>query len=190
MSGPFNYLLLAAAAIAAVTALLFWRKASVRTFTGSVPPDQSYPFSADAVLATKAGPKYTVFEFHVDSGNNSEVKLTSFTLSSVDSQAALAGEFASASPRADSSAFYYTNTSPTITIDFTKRPEGNLVLTKGNPATITVLSLPSDFSGLSITVTGEPIGRKTLKLAYADGTPITFEAMKRNRIMGLSLPDE
>ena len=31
-------------------------------------------------------------------------------------------------------------------------------------------------SGLSVTFTGDPIGKKTLRLSYKDGRPITFAA--------------
>ena len=85
--------------------------------------------------------------------------------------------------------YAFKNTSQTITIDFTKLPGGKLSVEKDKPATFTVVALPRAYSGLSVTFTGDPIGTKTLKLSYSDGRPITFKALKRHRVYGLSLPD-
>lgn len=157
--------------------------------SGAVPADQSYPFSAEAVLAGAGRPAYTVFEFQVDSGNNPEVHLTSFMLSSSGGENAPAGEFSIPSRRANPATATFTDTLPVIMVDFTKLPEGELTVTRDNPATFAVLALPRTYSGLSITFIGDPIGKKTLRLSYKDGTPITFAALKRHRIKGLSLPD-
>lgn len=157
--------------------------------TGTVPADQSFPFSADEFLARAGHPEYTVFEFEVNSGDNPQVDLTSFTLTSAEGQNALAGDFTLQKTEADSTMLTCTNTSQSVTIDFTRLPEGKLTVTRDRPATFAVVALPRAYSGLSVTFTGEPIGTKTLKLSYSDGVPITFKALKRHRVHGLSLPD-
>lgn len=179
--------------VAAVLFGLCWR-IGVRpnenvALTGTVPADQSLPFSAETFLAGKDRPEYTVFEFEVNSGDNPQVDLTSFTLTSAEGQNALAGDFTLQKTEADSTMLTCTNTSQSVTIDFTKLPEGKLTVTKDKPATFAIVALPRAYSGLSVTFTGEPIGTKTLKLSYSDGVPITFKALKRHRVHGLSLPD-
>ena len=195
MSKQFLWLLVAIVLIVAFFAYLLgpWKrtrpgKGVMRT--GSVPADQSFPFNADEFLAIAESPEYTVFEFEVNSGNNPEVDLTSFTLTSAEGQNALAGDFSLPASEADSTMFSFTNTSQYVTIDFTRRPEGKLTVTKDKPATFAVVALPRAYSGLSVTFTGDPIGTKTLKLDYSDCVPITFKALKRHRIHGLSLPDQ
>lgn len=186
--------LLACLASAAIAGYAVWSLTGSRAeeeasvLSCSVPADQSFPFSAKEYLAGKAGTKSTVFEIEVNGGNNPQVDLTSFTLSSAEGQNALAGDFTIRASEADSAMFTYTNTSQSVTVDFTKLPEGKLAVTKDKPATISVIALPRTYSGLSVTFTGEPIGTKTLKLDYSDGAPITFKALKRHRIHGLSLP--
>lgn len=157
--------------------------------TGTVPADQSFPYSADEFLARAGHPEYTVFEFEVNSGDNPQVDLTSFTLTSAEGQNALAGDFTLQKTEADSTMLTCTNTSQSVTIDFTRRPEGKLTVKKDSPVTFVVLALPRAYSGLSATFTGDPIGRKTLKLSYSDGTPLAFKAHTRHRLYGLSLPE-
>ena len=102
---------------------------------------------------------------------------------------ALADDYVCPVKGTDSTEFTFANTSQTVTIDFTKRPEGGLTLEKGAPASIVVPALPRPVGGLSVTFTGDPIGRKTLKLSYSDGTPLAFKAHTRHRLYGLSLPE-
>ena len=195
MSAPIKWLLFGTILIVAVITVVLWvrtrtRPDTVGTLTGTVPADQSLPFSAETVLAGKDRPEYTVFEFEVNSGDNPQVDLTSFILSSKEEQNALAGDFSFQTAEADSTMLSCTNTSQSVTIDFTRRPEGKLTVRKDSPATCVVLALPRAYSGLSVTFTGTPIGTRTLKLDYRDGVPITFPALKRHRIYGLSLPSE
>ena len=193
MSAPIKWLLFGTILIVAVITVVLWvrtrtRPDTVGTLTGTVPADQSLPFSAETVLAGKDRPEYTVFEFEVNSGDNPQVDLTSFTLTSKEEQNTLAGDFTFQTAGADSTMLSCENTSQSVTIDFTKLPEGKLTVTKDKPATFVVLALPRAYSGLSVTFTGTPIGTRTLKLDYSDGVPITFPALKRHRIYGLSLP--
>lgn len=194
MSTPIKWLLFDILLIAVVVTIVLWMRKEphpgfIATMAGTVPADQSLPFSAETFLAGKDRPEYTVFEFEVNSGNNPEVDLTSFTLTSKEGQNALAGDFTLQKTEADSTMLTCTNTSQSVTIDFTKLPEGKLTVTKDKPATFAIVALPRAYSGLSVTFTGEPIGSKTLKLSYSDGVPITFKALKRHRVYGLSLPD-
>lgn len=193
MSAPIKWLLFGTILIVAVITVVLWMRTRTRpgtagTLTGTVPADQSLPFSAETVLAGKDRPEYTVFEFEVNSGDNPQVDLTSFTLTSKEEQNTLAGDFTFQTAEADSTMLSCENTSQSVTIDFTKLPEGKLTVTKDKPATFVVLALPRAYSGLSVTFTGTPIGTRTLKLDYSDGVPITFPALKRHRIYGLSLP--
>ena len=185
-----SYLLFVAAVVFGLCWWIGVRPNENVTLTGTVPADQSLPFSAETVLAGKDRPEYTVFEFEVNSGDNPQVDLTSFILSSKEEQNALAGDFSFQTAEADSTMLSCTNTSQSVTIDFTRRPEGKLTVRKDSPATFVVLALPRAYSGLSVTFTGTPIGTRTLKLDYRDGVPITFPALKRHRIYGLSLPSE
>ena len=182
---------LVAVGITAVKLLYVRRRAGhpVATvlWSGTVPADQSLPFSAEDFLSK--GGLYTVFDFEVGCGNNPKVDLTSFTLTAAEGQNALAGDFTGPSFVEDSTMYAFTNTSQFVTIDFTKFPEGKLTVVKDKPATFTVVALPRAYSGLSVTFTGDPIGTRTLKLSYSDGRPITFRALKRHRVYGLSLPD-
>ena len=194
MTAPIKWLLFGIVLTVTVVTIVLWmrkgtRPGTARTLTGMVPADQSFPYSADEFLARAGHPEYTVFEFEVNSGDNPQVDLTSFTLTSAEGQNALAGDFTLQKTEADSTMLTCTNTSQSITIDFTRRPEGKLTVTKDKPATFAVVALPRTYSGLSVTFTGEPIGTKTLKLSYSDGVPITFKALKRHRVYGLSLPD-
>ena len=194
MSAPIKWLLFGTILIVAVITVVLWMRTRTRPdtvgmLTGTVPADQSLPFSAETVLAGKDRPEYTVFEFEVNSGDNPQVDLTSFTLTSKEEQNTLAGDFTFQTAEADSTMLSCTNTSQSVTIDFTRRPEGKLTVKKDSPVTFVVLALPRAYSGLSVTFTGEPIGTKTLKLSYSDGVPITFKALKRHRVHGLSLPD-
>ena len=195
MKGTTPILLLSYLLLVAVVAVGLCKWIGVRpdenvALTGSVPADQSFPFSVETFLAEAECPECTILEFEVNSGNNPEVDLTSFTLTSAEGQNALAGDFSLPASEADSTMFSFTNTSQYVTIDFTKLPEGKLTVTKDKPATFAVVALPRAYSGLSVTFTGEPIGTRTLRLDYSDGAPITFKALKRHRIHGLSLPDQ
>lgn len=183
--------------VAMITAFLLFvllprrkkRLKRVPALTGTVPADQSFPFNAEEFLARAGCPEYTVFEFVVDSGKNDRVELPSFTLSSAEGENALAGDYVCPVKGTDSTEFTFANTSQTVTIDFTKRPEGGLTLEKGAPVSIVVPALPRPFGGLSVTFTGDPIGRKTLKLSYSEGAPLVFKAHTRHRLYGLSLPE-
>ncbi len=194
MKGKSSTLLLSYLLLVAVVAVGLCRRIGARpdenvALTGSVPADQSFPFDAESFLAEADCPECTIFEFEVNSGNNPEVDLSSFTLTSAEGQNALAGDFSLPASEADSTMFAFANTSQSVTIDFTRLPEGKLTVTRDRPATFAVVALPRAYSGLSVTFTGEPIGTKTLKLDYSDGAPITFKALKRHRVHGLSLPD-
>lgn len=195
MSAPIKWLLFGTILIVAVITVVLSMRTRTRpgtagTLTGMVPADQSFPYSADEFLARAGHPEYTVFEFEVNSGDNPQVDLTSFTLTSAEGQNALAGDFTLQKTEADSTMLTCTNTSQSVTIDFTRRPEGKLTVKKDSPVTFVVLALPRAYSGLSVTFAGEPIGTRTLKLNYSDGTPLAFKANTRYRIYGLSLPNE
>ena len=142
-------------------------------------------------------PEFTAFEFQVGSGKNPVVDLTSFTLTAAAGQNAPAGDFAylladvdteSASDPLALSKFAFSNTSQSITVDFTKLSAGKLTVESGKPVTFTVVALPQQLSGLSITFTGDQIGTRTLKLNDSAGTPLVYAARQKHRLYGLSFP--
>ena len=142
-------------------------------------------------------PEFTAFEFQVGSGKNPVVDLTSFTITAADGRNALAGDFAylladvdteTDTDPLDLSKFAFSNTSQSITVDFTTLSAGKLTVESGKPVTFTVVALPQDLSGLSITFTGDQIGTRTLRLNDNAGTPIVYAARQKHRIYGLSFP--
>ena len=142
-------------------------------------------------------PEFTAFEFQVGSGKNAVVDLTSFTLTAADGRNALAGDFAYLLADVDTetdadplalSKFAFSNTSQSITVDFTKLAAGKLTVESGKPVTFTVIALPQEQSGLSITFTGDQIGTRTLKLNDSAGTPLVYSARQKHRLYGLSFP--
>ena len=142
-------------------------------------------------------PEFTAFEFQVGSGKNAVVDLTSFTITATDGQNALAGDFAYLLADVDTetdtdplalSKFAFSNTSQSITVDFSTLSAGKLTVESGKPVTFTVVALPQDLSGLSITFTGDQIGTRTLRLNDNAGTPIVYAARQKHRIYGLSFP--
>ncbi len=137
---------------------------------------------------------YTAFQFTVSSGDNAEVGLSTFTLSSTST--ALAGGFTVAypggeNPSIDNLAIVPTATAPTtstpstITVNF---PTGFKVL-NGKPVTFTVLALGQELTDLSITFAGETLGTRTLALNKNSGKPIVFSPSTKNLINGLSFPN-
>lgn len=139
-------------------------------------------------------PKFTAFEFSIGSGENSIVHLSSFTLETTSSSAAvvLAGDFSLANGNTSSQTVTVSGTgSKSVTVTF---PTGTAVTRATSTAdaknlTFTVFALPVDITSLKITFTGDEIGTRTLALNDGNGAPLNFTACKKYRIYGLSFPN-
>lgn len=135
---------------------------------------------------------YTAFQFTVASGDNAEVSLSTFTLSSTST--ALTGGFTVAYPATASInnlAIVPTATAPTsstpstITVNFPT----DFKVVSGKPVTFTVLALGQSLTDMSITFEGTEIGTRTLALNKNSGQPIVFSPSTKNLINGLSFPN-
>ena len=137
---------------------------------------------------------YTAFQFTVSSGDNAEVSLSKFILSSTST--ALAGGFTVAYPGGENPGIsdltvVPTATAPTastpstVTVNF---PSGFKVVS-GIPVTFTVLALGQSLTNMSITFEGTEIGTRTLALNKNSGQPIVFSPSTKNLINGLSFPN-
>lgn len=142
-------------------------------------------------------PQFTAFEFQIGSGKNAKVELTSFTLTAATGSNAVAGDFAYAIEDVNTSVsgdplaldkFTFSNISQSITVSFTGLTGGKLTVLEGKPVTFTVLALPQELTGLSISFTGEQIGTRTLKLNDNSGNALTFSAREKHLVHGLSFP--
>ena len=134
-------------------------------------------------------PKYTAIEFTVDTGDNTRVDLSSFSIKTSASGRALAGDFTIPVESAETeSSFTYSNTSQTITMDFTTLPGGKLTVQQGKPLTFTVLLLPRELKNLTITFTSDQFGTKKLALDDGAGNTLVFPGRRKYRIFNVRFP--
>ena len=134
-------------------------------------------------------PEFTAFEFSIGTGDNTQVDLSSFTLSTTATGYALAGDFTiPVETAATESTFTWANTSQSVTIDFTSLPGGKLTVRQGTPFVFTVLLLPREAKNLWITFTGDQIGTRKLAISDGDGNTLVFQGRHKYRIYGLSFP--
>lgn len=187
----------------------------VMTFTGVIPAEQTvtrrnatgYVWLPDMrpayMLATASStqeaasdsginlqfvPKFSAFEFTVSAGEFYSVTLSSFTLTCTTGY--LTGSYrisqedfgVTTEGIADANV---TDGGRSITLNF--GPSG-LTFTNTAPLTFTVLALPQEVSGLTITFTGDVIGTRSLELKMADGSPISWAPYKKHHIYGLRFP--
>ena len=157
------------AAIPATQTLLY------DTESGAISPDMQYAFmfakttvaaGVDKVLLPFS-PVFTALEFEVGGGGNGQVDLTSFKL---------------------------TSTTDAITGGFEVACASGAVSLTGTPGLTASLdtelraALP-DLKNLTLEVKGDQILTRTLKLSDKNGNMLTFDACKKYRILGLSLPE-
>ena len=134
-------------------------------------------------------PEFTAMEITVGSGDNDQVDLTSFSLTTSAEGYAVAGEFTIPVENEETeSTFSYANTSQSLTIDFTALPGGKLTVEKGTPVTFTVFMLPREQKNLTLSFTGDQIGTKKLALSDRDMNTLVFQGRRKIRITGISLP--
>ena len=76
-------------------------------------------------------------------------------------------------------------------MDVSNRSDANdlVIIGGGDPVTLTLFALPTDFTNLTLTVVGTPFGTRTLKLADKNGNMIPFTGGKKYWIKGLDLPE-
>ena len=140
-------------------------------------------------------PKFSAFEFIVSAGEYPSVTLTSFSLTSTTGS--LTGAFTIRDGADDSSADWFGPTTEgianaditgggnTITVDFGS--EG-ITITNAIPLSLTVLALPQEVSGLTVSFTGVEIGTRTLNLTTTGGTPLAWPPYLKHHIHGMSFP--
>ena len=147
-------------------------------------------------------PAFSAFEFHLKSADNQSLTLNSFTLSSGTTSEPLTGychydlnKLSDPDNRVAAEGYdshYLKNT----WLSFDNK--GNTIeiplsqtVNSSDEAVFTLFTLPCALSNLSISVTFTPEGgsqmTKTLKLEYADHSPLTFKAGHKARITGLAL---
>ena len=83
-----------------------------------------------------------------------------------------------------------SGTEDSITIDFTSVQPGGCQVTMANPLKFTVLAVGCDHTSLTLSLTGDEIGTRSLLLR--DKTtldPLTFQGGKKYLIHGLSIPN-
>lgn len=157
-----------------------------KTGTLSWAPDMRYAYmlaKTDGIAAGASevpltfGPVFTAFSFTIGPGENTSVTVDSFTLQS-ESQV-LAGDVTINKAQTECT---ITGTDTAISVTFSP----SLVVT--SDVTFTVIVLPRDLTGLSITFSGTQIGTRTLKLADKDGVYINFPGRLKYHINNLSFP--
>lgn len=168
----------------------------VLTWTGNTgAPDMKYAvmFAKTTGIADKGTvnlyfyPKFTAFEFSVNSGENTNVDLEWFKLSSPTQP--VAADLFSVSTADESVTVEDTDAHDTIMVDFTTLTGGNLTITPENKAVFTVFALPTTLTDLTISfkLVGETRIR-SLRLNYSNGTPITFQPGVKYKIVGITFP--
>ena len=161
--------------------------------TGSMKPDMQYAYlfagttaPANAASVTlEFRPVFTALEFEVGGGGDGQVDLTSFTITSTTD--AVTGAF----ERSCASGNVTVTGTPGLSasLDFSQIPGGKLTVTGAAPVTVTIFAVPKDLKNLTLEVKGDQIQTRTLKLANKNGSFLTFDACKKYRILGLSLPE-
>ena len=139
---------------------------------------QSAPEPTHDIIELPFRPCFTAFEFVFTSSKIPEIHLKSFTLETTD-DTPLFGTFVISNTGVISN-FTATTSSVTYTLDET--------IQKGKYLSITLLALHKSISNLKITVTGDEILTRTLKLERTDGTPLSFPAGKKYRFVNLDFP--
>ncbi len=161
--------------------------------TGAIRPDMQYafmfakataPVDAENVILPFA-PMFTALEFEVGGGGNGQVDLTSFKLTSTTD--AITGGFEVAC--ANGTASLTGTPGLTASLDFSNLPNGKLTVTGTTPVTVTLFGVPKDLKNLTLEVKGDQILTRTLKLSDKNGNMLKFDACKKYRLLGLSLPE-
>ena len=123
-------------------------------------------------------PRFTAFEFVFTSSKIPAIHLRSFTLETTD-DTPLFGTF---TIKADGSVANITATTSSVTYSLDQ------IIHKDKYLSITVLALYKDISNLKITVTGDEILTRSLKLEQVNGTALAFPAGKKYRFVNLDFP--
>lgn len=123
-------------------------------------------------------PRFTAFEFVFTSSKIDAIHLKSFTLETTD-DTPLFGTF---TIKNDGTVTDISSTTSSVTYTLDQTIEKNKYLS------ITLLALYKDISNLKITVTGDEILTRSLKLERVDGTALSFPAGKKYRFINLDFP--
>lgn len=160
-------------------------------------PDMQYAFmfakttakvNAESVILG-FNPKFTAFEFVIGGGSSDDitVNLSSFALSA---PSAISGGFSVACASGAVTATGTDAASKSIALDFSDLTGGVLPVTGDDELTVTLLAVaPATLPNLTLTITGDKIGTRVLKLQDKNGQWISFEGGKKYRITGLNLPE-
>lgn len=142
------------------------------------------PGTAEVKLEFK--PQFTVFQFQISGGGNEAVNVTSITLSSTTST--LAGAFTVSC--SDESVSLGSDGSSTLTVKFPTADGIKVVTDPEKPVIITLFALPVEtITNLTLTLVGDKIGTRRLKLTDASGTMLSFAGKKKYVIKNLNLPE-
>ena len=138
----------------------------------------SAPTPTHDVVELPFQPRFSAFEFVFTSSKIPEIHLRSFTLETTD-DTPLFGTF---TINNDGSVSNFTSTSSSVTYTL------NQTIEKDKFLSITLLALYKDISNLKITVTGDEILTRSLKLEQVNGTALSFPAGKKYRFINLDFP--
>lgn len=132
-------------------------------------------------------PKFTAFEFWVNSGENDQVDLEWFKLYSPTQP--VAADLFSVSTANESVTVADADAHDTIMVDFTTLPGGKLTITPTQEASFMIFALPTVLTDLVISfkLVGETRIR-SLRLNDSNGTPIPFQPARKYIISGITFP--
>lgn len=164
-------------------------------------PDMKYAYMYASATASEPNtsvtlsfkPMFTAFQFTVDSREQQELTITSFSIQSATK--AMSGSCRVLLPESSVSgdATYEDDAFPTATDDNKKISVTfsgtDLKITRGTPMTFTVFALPQEYNDLSVSFTTNSGDVKTLKLTKS-GTGIEFKPGHKYNIKGLGVPGE
>ena len=160
-------------------------------------PDMQYAFmfakttakvNAESVKL-EFNPKFTAFEFVIGGGSSDAVtvNLSSFTLSA---PSAISGGFRVACSSGAVTATGTDAASKSIALSFANLTGGVLPVRGDAALTVTLLAVaPATMPNLTLTITGDKIGTRVLKLQDKNGQWISFTGGRKYRLTGLNLPE-
>ncbi len=132
-------------------------------------------------------PKFTAFEFWVNSGENDKVELEWFKLHSATQP--VAADTFSMSPVDESVTVADADAHDTIMLDFTTLPGGKLTLTPTQDASFMVFALPTVLTDLVISFKVKDEARiRSLRLNDSQGQPLEFKPGRKYILSGITFP--
>lgn len=165
-------------------------------------PDMDYAYmfasvqtSSTSTVSLSFKPMFTAFQFTVDSADDNEMTITSFTLSSAST--ALSGSCRGT--------IHASTSSDLSTIEYADFPEPNpenqkvsvlfdggrgITITKGSPLTFTVFALPQEYRDLTVSFSTSVGETKSLKLKGNNNEWVAFLPGQKYNISGLGLPGQ